>query len=153
MPYRDPKDLRKLEGVKAWGLAHPEKVQAAKKKYREKNKEACQQRVAAWRAANKEKMQAARKAWREKNKAQDLANDRARKLGKLQRTPSWLTDEDKWAIREAYSLARLRTKLFGFVWNVDHIVPLNGKTVSGLHVPYNLQIIPGVINSSKGNRI
>ena len=53
---------------------------------------------------------------------------------------------------EAYDLAKSREKLFGFKWHVDHIIPLNGKNVSGLHVWNNLQVIPAVVNLSKGNK-
>jgi hypothetical protein len=67
------------------------------------------------------------------------------------RTPQWLTCDDLWVIGEAYDLAATRTKLFGFPWHVDHVVPLRGKTVSGLHVPWNLQVIPGTDNVKKGN--
>lgn len=153
MPYRDPKDPRKLEKVYEWAAANPEKVREAKKKYAEKNKEACKLRVAQWMEKNKEKMKEARKAWRLNNRHRDIANTRFRQLRKKQRTPKWLTDDDKWLMEQAYDLAVLRTKLFGFQWDVDHIVPLNGKLVSGFHVPWNLQVIPGVHNSSKGNRV
>ena len=70
---------------------------------------------------------------------------------KLERTPFWLTDTDYWMIEEAYELAALRTKITGITWHVDHIIPLQGKLVSGLHTPYNLQVIVGKINQSKGN--
>ena len=64
MPYKDPKDPRKLEGVNAWGRANPEKVKAAKAKYASANKEVVKARITAWQEANKEKMVEARRAWR-----------------------------------------------------------------------------------------
>jgi hypothetical protein len=55
-------------------------------------------------------------------------------------------------IEQAYEIAALRTEMFGFSWHVDHVAPLLGKKVSGLHVPQNLRVIPGLENMSKGNR-
>ena len=55
-------------------------------------------------------------------------------------------------IEEAYSLAQLRTQMFGFPWHVDHIIPLQGKKVSGLHVPSNIQVIPALENVKKSNK-
>jgi hypothetical protein len=55
-------------------------------------------------------------------------------------------------IAQAYELAALRTKMFGFQWEVDHAIPLQGKKVSGLHVPTNLQVIPATMNRQKNNR-
>ena len=85
-------------------------------------------------------------------KAYTRANDAKRHAAKMQRTPAWLTVDDYWCIEQAYELAALRTKILGFSWHVDHIVPLQGKYVSGLHVPTNLQVIPWRDNVAKTNR-
>ena len=153
MPYADPKDPRKLLRVRAWDAANPEKVKAAKQKYADKNREACRARIAAWREQNKERMQEMRKSWRERNNYKERSYVRKRQAAKIQRTPGWLSKDDLWLIEEAYEMAAKRTELFGFQWDVDHIVPLQGNVVSGLHVPWNLQVIPGVLNSSKGARL
>ena len=64
----------------------------------------------------------------------------------------WLTGDDYWIIEQAYELASLRTKMFGFSWEVDHVLPMQGKIVSGLHVPTNLQVIPARLNRQKTNQ-
>lgn len=85
-------------------------------------------------------------------KANTRANDAKRHAAKMHRTPAWLTADDLWMIEQAYELAALRTKLFGFSWHVDHVLPLQGRKVSGLHVPNNLQVIPWSDNVSKSNK-
>jgi hypothetical protein len=67
------------------------------------------------------------------------------------RTPAWLTEVDYERIANVYKLATLQSKITGTTWHVDHIIPLRGEYVSGLHVPSNLQAIPGVDNVRKNN--
>ena len=97
-------------------------------------------------------VKAKRSAHRKANLELSAARTQKYYSSKNNRTPSWLGTEELWMIEQAYELAALRTKLFGFVWHVDHIIPLQGKLVSGLHTPYNLQVIPGRDNMSKSNR-
>jgi hypothetical protein len=94
----------------------------------------------------------ARKKWAANNPGADRAAKATNKAARKKRVPTWLSDEDKWMIAEAYELAALRTELFGFSWHVDHIIPLNGKKVSGLHVPANLQVVPWFVNLTKSNK-
>jgi hypothetical protein len=101
---------------------------------------------------NREKRLIQAKEWAENNKGRANANKKAYKLAKIQACPPWLSEEDRWMVQEVYELAQLRSDMLGFSWHVDHVVPLRGKTVSGLHVLWNLQVIPGVENMSKSNK-
>jgi 5-methylcytosine-specific restriction endonuclease McrA len=126
------------------------------KEYISKNKEYVSKRNKAYRERNKEHtLQVKRefqKKYREINKFKVNALNRLRKYQKMLRTPKWVDDEHKWLIQEAYHLAQLRTKVTGIEWHVDHIIPIKGKTVSGLHVINNLQVITAKENLSKNNR-
>jgi len=92
------------------------------------------------------------RSWFKKNKHMRSVYEAEYQHSKLQRTPKWLNEEDFWMIKEIYSLAALRSKVFGFLWHVDHIIPVRGKKVSGLHVPSNLQVIPWIDNVKKHNK-
>ena len=67
-------------------------------------------------------------------------------------TPAWLTKEQEDDIKTMYALAKKFEKLCNVEYHVDHIVPLAGKDICGLHVPWNLQLLPASINLAKGNR-
>ena len=68
-------------------------------------------------------------------------------------TPKWLKQRHKKEIRAMYEAAMLMTEVMQEPYVVDHIVPLNGKTVCGLHVPWNLQVITAHKNSKKSNKL
>lgn len=123
-----------------------------KKKYRIKN---CAKQIAymqQWRKNNQEHMRDYGRKYRIENKTLVNFLCQKRKIALANRTPAWLTEDDLWLMKEAYVLAEERSILFGFTWHVDHIIPLRGKKVSGLHVPLNLQVIPAVANMQKNNR-
>ena len=75
------------------------------------------------------------------------------RAAKAQRTPSWLTEDDHWIMEEIYELSYMRSKATSIQHHVDHIIPLRGELVSGLHVPENLQVMEGIENSRKNNRM
>ena len=100
----------------------------------------------------KHKWKVIKKRYAEKHKALLNAKAIAYQLNKKKRMPKWVDKDHMWLIKEAYELAALRTKQFGYPWHVDHIIPLQGELVSGLHVVENLQVIPGIENIKKSNR-
>ena len=68
-------------------------------------------------------------------------------------TPKWLTKEHKQAIRQLYIDAMTVSRVTGVPYVVDHIIPLLGSTVSGLHVPWNLRVITREENLAKSNQL
>ena len=87
--------------------------------------------------------------WKQENKGLVNAATYKRRTAKLNRMPLWA---DKNKIKELYKLAQIKTKETGFSWHVDHIIPLQGELVSGLHVFNNLQVISGIDNIKKHNK-
>jgi hypothetical protein len=76
-----------------------------------------------------------------------------RRARKIQATPNWLTKDQIQQINEVYRKAREITELTGELHVVDHIIPLKGENVCGLHVPWNLQVLPAIVNLKKGNQL
>ena len=108
------------------------------------------QNDAEWRERVKARTKAASKVWKVTNRLLVNAAYKKRYAAKKHRTPSWLTADDSWMMEQAYELAQLRNKATGLEWHVDHIIPLQGAEVSGLHVPSNLQVILATENLAKG---
>lgn len=81
-----------------------------------------------------------------------VANSRHR-AAKLKATPQCITKHQLIFIEMFYQQAIYLTEVTGIKWHVDHIIPLQGKNVCGLHVPQNLRVITKKENESKGNRI
>jgi hypothetical protein len=103
---------------------------------------------AKWRNNNQAKDRANSLAWLRDNKAKartSLAKNRARRY---RRVAVWAS---RPAIEWWYHLAEQVTQATGVRHVVDHIVPLNGYKVSGLHVETNLQVIPESLNRKKSN--
>lgn len=136
---------------------NPEKERARRKKYRLHNKEKLAASGNDYYRRNKERHNQATKEYYEQNKEwilekqreyaannKDRAREKAalRRAAKIERTPLWA---DRSSIKDFYANCPE-----GF--DVDHIIPLQGETVSGLHVLNNLQYLTARENRSKGNR-
>jgi hypothetical protein len=150
--YRAKNREKCAEIIKAWSAKNPEKVREYARKTKLKNAETIRMKGVRYRLENPEKRKQTTRNWRQNNKHLVAAAQQRRHAAELKRTPGWLSDDEHWVMQQAYEIAAVRTKLFGFSWHVDHIIPLQGRRVSGLHVPLNLQVIPGVENMRKLNK-
>jgi hypothetical protein len=144
-------ECRKLRLVE-WRKDNPAKVAVHNQTQYEKFPEELKTRSRAYYHANVEKCRASSQRYQKENPHIYAAINAKYKASKLNQTPDWLANDDFWLIEQIYELAALRTKLTGLAWQVDHIIPLQGKLVSGLHIPSNLQVIPAKLNRAKSNK-
>lgn len=127
-----------------WRQSNPERYRTGLKEYlgREDVQVRARIRTKNWTKANPAKKRAMDKAFAEANRSLVTSYKAARRARVLQATPAWLTQEHWAQIRSVYAEAQRLAKETGIPHDVDHIVPLQGKTVCGLHVPWNLRAIP-----------
>ena len=124
--------------------------QKAKREYYEKNRDAV---IARAQARDTAKVTEYKTAYKERNP------DLYRELVSLRRrrfrlaTPKWLSAEQKMEIRLKYRLAIEMSRHTGVRHAVDHIVPLQGEEVCGLHVPWNLEVVTQEENLKKSNKL
>ena len=135
-----------------WVQRNADQVAAYNKQWRLENADKIAEKNRNWTARNWDKFLGISREWKQRNKAHVRFLGAKRRAALIQRTPSWLTEEDFAQMRAMYELAVTKSREDGIVWHVDHIIPLQGETISGLHVPSNLQLLPATENMRKGNR-
>jgi hypothetical protein len=150
---RDCKKIKKKE----WDLKNQDRVKEYGKEffktYYPKNKEKISQKVVEWQQKNKEKYSEKSKRWYANNKHKAFAQSAKYRATKRNACPSWLNETMKREIEAIYLKANKISIETGVVHEVDHIVPLCGETVCGLHVPWNLQVLSQFDNRSKRNNL
>jgi 5-methylcytosine-specific restriction endonuclease McrA len=127
-----------------------EAAKAAGKRYYEKNRLVVIARAAARPAEEKRRN---RSDYKDRNVDVVRADTSVRKRRHREATPKWLTPAERLQMRELYVQARKMTELTRERYVVDHIVPLRGEEVCGLHVPWNLRVITQEENLKKSNKL
>lgn len=94
-------------------------------------------------AKGKESNRNSYNSWRKQNLEKKAYKEALRRATNLEATPKW---SDLSKIKEIYKNCPIG-------YHVDHIIPLKGKNVSGLHVDYNLQYLPANENLKKSNKV
>lgn len=124
----------------------------AKRRYHS-NKDKYSEASANWRLKNRAKLKVSKREYAAKNLPLINKHSAQRRAAKRQAVPLWLTKEDNANIRGMYEMAARLSSCLRIKHHVDHIVPLRGKSVCGLHVPWNLQAIPERLNLAKNNKL
>lgn len=140
----DPADNK--ERCRRYYRENKEKCRASNNKWASENRDRLAAAAKLWRAENAEKLRVHRRVWVERNRGKSLAIRRAvqsrREASKIMATPKWADMSEILRFYENTPPGH----------HVDHIVPLRGRNVCGLHVLDNLQYLPASENVSKGNR-
>lgn len=154
------KECRRLEHI-AYRRNNPEKIKELQK-ICDKRKLTNPEYILRKRYTNKQynasevgklKNKIRQQKWNAANKAKRNAIHAARRFSKKNATPTWLSDKHKQEILDFYTVCEMFKTYTGFEYHVDHIIPLRGKTVCGLHVPWNLQILTASENKQKSNKL
>lgn len=135
--------------------ADPVKLEAQRKRCRDiwhatKHLPRVQEARRRYWEANKEKLNARKRQWKKENRDRVCAHTRARQAGLNKATPAWV---DREALAAVYTLRQKVQDHTGIEHHVDHIIPLKHPNVCGLHVPWNLQVITAEENMRKGCKL
>lgn len=132
--------------VKEYRAKDPEAQSARDKDLYSRKPEEYVAKATRWRNENLERAREIHRAYDKRTQPSKNARTAMYRAQKLQASPPWLTEEHLNQIKVLYQNCPK-----GF--HVDHIIPLNGDIVSGLHVPWNLQYLPAIENLKKSNKI
>lgn len=157
----EEKRVKRNAYLAVWRENNREKIRDSQKRYYESNREICDQRskdcqsrkreyyskkTMEWQKANRDRYLEIRRNHYAANSAKEIARVR-RRAGRIKHGQLLMSQAELAEVQGLYDFCKI---FKGF--EVDHIVPLNGKNVSGLHVLCNLQVLPIRENRSKGNK-
>lgn len=139
------KDTRSKDGLQT-------KCKECDRSYREANASKIAEYKSDWNKNPINNTKVKRAAYKKANPHKCNSSKAKRRAAKLNRTPKWLKPLDFTHIEMFYKAASDLTKELGIEFQVDHIIPLQGKLISGLHVPSNLQVLSRAENELKLNK-
>lgn len=128
---------------------NPDRFRERDHEYKAKYKTILAEKKRKWVEQNKDRERARQSAYVKANRHKYNAHAMKRHAQKLKATPAWANHE---RIAREYELAAWCSDVTGIKYEVDHIIPLQGENVCGLHVEYNLQVITAFENRRKNNR-
>jgi len=151
--YRKNNKAKTSKYRKAYYEKNKEILKRKQKDYLNTSPDKVKESKNKWLLKNKEKRKEVAKKCMQKHAGKVNARTAKYRAALLQATPKWLTKQQLLEIQEWYTLCEEIQWLSEERLEVDHIMPLRGKNSCGLHVPWNLQILPASLNRTKSNKI
>lgn len=143
----------KLAYIKEWRRKNWPRVYALMKERDAKRADVVSENKRRWKSTHVEQTKEAgriySREYRKRFPAKHVAQETERRFLKQKAMPRWV---DRGEIEKIYEQARGMTQATGVLHSVDHIWPLKGKGFTGLHVPWNLQVLTFSENASKRNK-
>ncbi len=151
-----------------WASKNSDVKSSIDRNYRDKNRDSISAYKKSWYLRNRghviekslhrsksdpESARERRRAWKQRNPEYAAFSEGVRRARKLQAIPMWFGEFDELVWQEAAELVRTRELETGISWAADHMIPLAGRKVCGLHMAENCQVIPSVINLEKNNKM
>ncbi|MEZ5935346.1 MAG: hypothetical protein R3F54_26170, partial [Alphaproteobacteria bacterium] len=150
----DPANARRNRlNNRRWSAENRDAYLEASRRWRREHQEHARETCRRWREENRDRAREASLRWARENPEKATARSQRRRARKLRAMPDWLSPEQRDEIEAVYAEARRLTEETGVEHHVDHIVPLKGRNVRGLHVPWNLKVVTAEENLRKGNRL
>lgn len=145
----------KREEILAYHKERRDKNPEYMKEYWRNNRDKQRAYAAKGREKHGDKYREITRKWKKANPDRVLASCNKRRAMEIFAIPRCLVGNffEERKIAAFYAEARRLAEVRGGEWHVDHIVPLRGKNVCGLHVSWNLQVLPKTENLKKGNRM
>lgn len=126
-----------------------ERILLKNTRWKEENRALREKTDRKWVENNRDKVRETKTRYKRKNEDKTLADKAKRRAIKINAKPVYANLEK---IREFYKEAKNLELETGIKYHVDHIIPLQGKTVCGFHIETNLQVITAEENMRKGNK-
>lgn len=143
----------KYEQTNEWRSKNKEHLKESRKTYYANNKDKEIAGMIRWRSENAAHVKSYSKKYNESHRAERTALQNKRHAKKVSASILEGDELNDFIISEIYKLRAIRSEETNIVWHVDHVIPLQGKEISGLHVWYNLSCIPAKLNLLKRNKV
>jgi len=128
-----------------------DEINAQRRKYYSENTAKVLERNRKYQEENREKVREINRKYYHDNPEKRRSYQQTRRSRVKLQTPKWLTKKDYQKMEMLYTISKFIKNKTGVEMAVDHIIPLNGKFVSGFNMPENMQVITKIENERKGN--